>query len=268
MHIVEFQETIWNYYAKHGRDLPWRMPEADGSYDPYKIMVSELMLQQTQVSRVIPKYHAFLVQFPTVQALANAPQSEVITAWSGLGYNRRARFLHQAAQQVCADFSGEVPRNTTQLVALPGIGKNTAAAIAAYAYNQPVFFVETNIRTVYIHHFFANQDAVNDQVILDLVERSVDHENPREWYWALMDYGVHIKSSVGNVARQSAHYVKQSAFVGSKRQIRGELLRILANGPASYDQIANTITDQRLAQVVEDLIAEKLVEKQGNQLSL
>ena len=143
--IHDFQSMVWDYFETHGRhDLPWRLP-TDRGFDPYAIMVSEIMLQQTQVGRVIPKFQAFMKQFPTVQALASAPLSDVLQAWSGLGYNRRAKFLWQAAQQVVTDYAGVMPKTLEDLVRLPGIGKNTAGAIMAYAYDQPVYFIETNI---------------------------------------------------------------------------------------------------------------------------
>ena len=251
----ELQEIVWEYYHEHGRDLPWRDAESDGSFDPYKIMVSEIMLQQTQAARVIPKYHEFLALFPTVQALKNVPLSAVLTAWSGLGYNRRAKFLWQAAQQI----DGSFPDTVEELVKLPGIGANTAAAIAAYSFNQPVSFIETNIRTIYIHHFFPDRVDVHDRELLKIVAATVDHEHPREWYWALMDYGVHLKATVGNTSRNSKHYAKQSTFEGSKRQIRGQVIRLLTNGPASKSSIRSEITDDRLSAVLVDLIAEQFI---------
>jgi A/G-specific adenine glycosylase len=155
----EFLEALWEHYARVGRGaLPWRQPEGDGSFDPYKVMVSELMLQQTQVNRVIPKYTEFLQRFPTVQALSAAELGDVLRAWQGLGYNRRAKFLWQAAQQI--DQLGQFPNTLQDLVKLSGIGVNTAGAILAYAFNQPAVFVETNIRTVYTHHFFEDRTDI------------------------------------------------------------------------------------------------------------
>jgi A/G-specific adenine glycosylase len=180
-----FLESLWSYYAASGRTmLPWRLPEADGSFEPYKIMVSELMLQQTQVPRVVPKYQAFLERFPSVDALAAAELGEVLRAWQGLGYNRRAKFLWQAAQVVRTQRS--FPDTAEGLVKLPGIGRNTAGAILAYAYNQPVVFVETNVRTVYIHHFFADRTDIHDTEIAALVAQTLDREQPRDFFWALM----------------------------------------------------------------------------------
>lgn len=259
----DFLETLWDFYAHNKRaDLPWRQPDANGQFDPYKIMVSELMLQQTQVARVIPKYHEFLSKFPDVKALADAELGDVLRAWQGLGYNRRAKFLWQAAQAV--NEQGIFPRIIPELVKLPGIGPNTAGAIVAYAYNQSVLFIETNVRSVYIHHFFAGQDAVTDKQILELLEKTVDHENPREFYWALMDYGSHLKATVGNAARASKHYAKQSTFKGSKRQVRGQVLRVLGAGAASLADLRAIIADERLQIVLNDLVTEGLIRVQAD----
>jgi A/G-specific adenine glycosylase len=260
MELREFQETVLDYYREQRRDLPWRQSEPDGSFDPYKIMVSEIMLQQTQAARVIPKYLEFITVFPTIQSLATAPLADVLKAWSGLGYNRRAKFLWQAAGQI----KGTFPSSLEELVTLPGIGVNTAGAILAYSFNKPVVFIETNIRTVYIHHFFADRMEVHDKEILPILEASIDKEHPREWYWALMDYGVHIKSTIGNTARNSKHYAKQSTFVGSKRQIRGQVIRLLTKGPMSANDLRQYIVDERLSEVLNDLIKEQLVRQDSS----
>lgn len=257
---AEFIEIVWEYYRKHGRDLPWRNPEANGDFDPYKIMVSEVMLQQTQAKRVIPKYHEFLQRFPTMRDLAEAELSEVLTAWSGLGYNRRAKFLWQAAQAV----NGEFPTTLEGLIALPGIGKNTAGAIQAYSFNQPVVFIETNVRTVYIHHFFAGRDDVDDKEITELVAATVDKEHPREWYWAIMDYGSHLKATVGNTSRYSKHHTKQSKFEGSGRQIRGKVIKLLIQRPYKYEELVEVINDSRLDAILNQLTQEELVGQQDS----
>ena len=254
--------TVWDYYDVHGRhDLPWRIPAADGSFDPYKIMVSEIMLQQTQVGRVIPKYEQFLQQFPTLTTLSVAPLASVLQAWSGLGYNRRAKFLWQAAQQVQAQWDGVFPQAVDELVTLPGIGKNTAGAIATYAYNTAEVFIETNIRTVFIHHFFADHADVSDADLLPYITQALQQpgRSPREWYWALMDYGTYLKQSVGNVSRRSKAYAKQSTFEGSKRQVRGQVLRALADGPQSVGELTERIPDDRLQTVLTDLIRENML---------
>lgn len=267
--VKEFQAELTMFYTKHGRhDLPWRLPESDSSFDPYKIMVSELMLQQTQVPRVIPKYQAFLHEFPTLEALASAPLAQVLKAWQGLGYNRRAKFLHQAAQKTVAEFGGHMPISPELLVALPGIGKNTAGAIMAYAYNEHVVFIETNIRSVYLHHFFKDQTDVPDATIVALVAQTLDHQNPRQFYWSLMDYGSYLKKTLPNPSRRSHSHSVQSKFEGSRRQVRGQVLRLLANDSLTTAELTAAITDERLSSVLEDLAQEGLIEQRGGRLYL
>lgn len=254
----EFLEALWGYYARHGRgDLPWRRPEPDGSFNPYHIMVSELMLQQTQVLRVIPKYQAFLGRFPTIETLAAAQLGDVLRAWQGLGYNRRAKFLWQAAQAIRE--LGVFPRTAAELVKLPGIGVGTAGAILAYAFNQPVAYIETNVRTAYIHHFFVGRDSVHDKDILTVLEQTLDRESPREFYWALMDYGSYLKTTVGNLNKASKHYAKQSKFHGSKRQLRGQVLRALGDGGLPLEALQSAVPDERLAGVLNDLLGEGMI---------
>lgn len=267
--IKSFQTQVWDYYHDHGRhDLPWRIAKPDGSVDPYKIMVSELMLQQTQVARVIPKYYEFLELFPTLQSLASADLGNVLRAWAGLGYNRRAKFLHQAAQTIVGDFGGVFPSTSQDLVKCPGIGINTAAAILAYAFDQPASFVETNIRTVFIHHFFNDKSAIADSAILELVGQTLDYEHPREWYWALMDYGTFLKQSVGNLSRQSKNYAKQSTFAGSRRQIRGHVIRLLGVSRQTEATLSEQIIDDRLVSVLSELLAEDLIKFDGQSYGL
>ncbi|HEY4160659.1 MAG TPA: hypothetical protein VGM08_01220 [Candidatus Saccharimonadales bacterium] len=262
----EFLEALWDFYAHHGRDLPWRRPGPDGGFDPYEIMVSELMLQQTQVPRVIPKYREFLQRFPTVQALARADLGDVLRAWQGLGYNRRAKFLHEAAKLVYN--LNYFPDTLEGLVKLPGIGINTAGAILAYAYNRPAVFIETNIRTVYIHHFFADVTGIPDTAIRGLLEQTLDLEHPREFYWALMDYGSHLKTIAGNPNKASKHYAKQPKFDGSRRQVRGQIIRLLGTGSRTLPQLREAIEDSRLESVLQDLVHEGMVRSEGGAYSL
>ena len=264
MKPADFQRIVLDHYRAYGRhDLPWRLPRPDGSFDPYAVLVSELMLQQTQVQRVIPKFMAFMTTFPTVAQLGTAPLAEVLTAWQGLGYNRRAKFLHQAAKKILADYGGEVPASAAELITLPGIGPNTAGAILAYAYDQPAVFIETNVRTVYIHHFFADERAVADAQVLQAVRTTLPAEEGRVWYWALMDYGTHLKQTLGNLSRASTAYTKQSPFEGSRRQIRGHVLRLLAVAPHQLKGLQKEIADERLTTVLEDLEAEGFIMLDG-----
>lgn len=266
-------EKIDRFYRKSGRhDLPWRCPESDGSFDPYKILVSEMMLQQTQVVRVIPKYVQFLVQFPSLRELASAELGDVLRAWQGLGYNRRAKYLWQAAN-LLVDKS-HFPEDPAELAKLPGIGPNTAAAVVAYAFNHRVVFVETNIRTVCIYHFARDAQNISDDFIRDRLKGLVEeYENNLRWageqmayrqfYWALMDYGSWLKTRVQTNA-QSKHYAKQSRFQGSRRQVRGAVLRTLAEGPHTFDRLQSVIVDERLADILVVLLREGLVRRQGN----
>jgi A/G-specific adenine glycosylase len=269
MNKAQFQKEVWTYYLEHGRhDLPWRQPEADGSFDPYTILVSEIMLQQTQVQRVIPKYQVFLEAFPTVEVLAAAPLGVVLKLWSGLGYNRRAKFLLGAAQQVVHEHGGIFPTEQQQLVALPGVGIHTAGAIVAYAYNTPVVFIETNIRTVYIHHFFADHTGIDDKAIAEVVDETLDRTNVREWYWALMDYGSYLKQSIGNVNRTSKSYVKQSMFAGSNRQLRGAIIRELLDKSQTLPELTTLLPDDRLPEVLAVLVQEGMVLEERGHFSI
>lgn len=258
--ILKFQDIVWQYYDAHGRhELPWRRSEPDGSFDPYKIVVSELMLQQTQVGRVIPKFEAFLERFPSFAALATAPLSDVLVLWSGLGYNRRAKFLWQLAQTVVNQLGGNLPEDRSALIRLPGIGPNTAGAIRVYAYNQPDIFIETNIRTVFFHHFFADQTDIPDTALLPVLKQTMPATNPREWYWALMDYGAHLKATHGAQLHKVKNYRKQSRFEGSRRQVRGKILRLLVAGPHRTDELSALIADNRVPNVIAELAAEGLI---------
>ena len=259
----KFIKTVWSYYKSNARQLPWRHSEPDGSYDPYKIWLSEIMLQQTQVSRVQPKYEIFLSRYPDVNSLAASSLEDVLVLWSGLGYNRRAKYLHQTAKLLCEFHT--FPNDRKILTSMPGIGDNTAGAIMAYAFNEPVVFIETNIRTVYIHHFFHDDKEVMDQSVLHKLEHTLDRKRPREWYWALMDYGTFLKGTVGNKSTQSKSHVKQSKFDGSKRQIRGKILRELIQGEKNLVNLEQKIADDRFRLVIDDLIAEQLISlKEGS----
>lgn len=225
--VQEFREKIYNYYREHKRDFVWRE-----SFIPYHVVVSEIMLQQTQTDRVKGKFVQFVGALPTFESLAQASVRDVIALWSGLGYNRRALALHKIAQLVVTEHNGILPQSPEILCTLPGIGKNTAGSIAAFAFNMPTVFVETNIRAVYIHTFFPTRGDVKDIELLPLITKTLDHANPRDWYYALMDYGVMLKKNYKNPSRKSAHYTRQSKFEGSERQIRGMILRALTQHPA------------------------------------
>jgi len=230
--IRRFQKEIYLHYKRHRRALPWRR-----THDPYKILVSELMLQQTQVGRVIEKYRKFLRRFPTIESVARAPLRAILEAWQGLGYNRRALALKRLAT-ICVDrYAGRIPRTIEALKFLPGVGAATAGAVCAFAFDKPVVFIETNIRSVFIHFFFRDRGEVKDSEILPLVEQTLDAKHPRQWYYALMDYGTMLKEQHTNPSRRSAHYTRQSPFEGSLRQIRGMILRTLVKQPGISEAI-------------------------------
>ena len=261
--IRNFRRTVQAYYKRSGRQMPWRDQPTS-----YFVLVSELMLQQTQVARVLPKFGSFVQRFPSFEVLAAAPLSAVVAQWNGLGYNRRAKYLHETARQVCAEYGGRLPERLEELVRLPGIGPNTAGAIAAYAYNRPTIFIETNIRTVYFHHFFPDNAAVSDAELRPYIEATLDRRHPREWYWALMDYGTYLKQTRPNNIQKSTHYVRQSTFAGSNRQLRGQVLRLLIPGPVSYIKLAAAIADDRFPEILDKLITESLVRQNGQIISL
>ena len=222
-----FRRAVWEYYRSNGRhDLAWRKTK-----NPYRILVSEVMLQQTQVLRVIEKYNEFLRAFPTVRALAKAPLSSVLKVWSGLGYNRRGKYLHDAAKIIVGGYGGNFKEALKY--PLPGVGSYTRAAVGTFAYNEPHTMLETNIRAAFIHHFYSNvlqKTAIADSQILLIATRTAEGQDPREWHWAVMDYGAHLKRIHENPTRKSAHYVVQSKFEGSLRQVRGAILKILTTG--------------------------------------
>ncbi len=231
--IKIFQEKVYAYYRFHRRYFPWRR-----TTNPYNIVVSEIMLQQTQVERVHGKYLEFINAFPDFDTLASASQKDVLAVWQGLGYNRRALALKRLAENVVSIHGGTLPRDVEALSSLPGIGKTTAGEILAFAFNIPSVFIETNIRRVFIHEFFDGEEDVKDTEILPLVEATVDEENPREWYWALMDYGSMLKRNVVNPNRRSAHYTRQTPFEGSDRRIRGLVVkRLLNHMPLSAERL-------------------------------
>lgn len=237
LRVEKFQQTIRNFYDNHGRNLPWR-----NTTNPYNIFVSEIMLQQTQAQRVIPKYHEWIAAWPTFQALANADKSEVLQRWQGLGYNRRANYLYQSAQTVVSQHDGSLPKEESDLLSLHGVGTYTAGALQAFCFYKAVVFVETNIRTVFIHHYYPNQDSISDKQIKARVQETLPTDNIREWYWGLMDYGHYLKQEVGNLNRQSETHQTQNNFEGSNRQLRSKLLKfILNNEPVSLQEIKKNI---------------------------
>ena len=245
-----FKKEIWNYYTTNRRDMPWRTDTR-----PYYVVVSEIMLQQTQVHRVVHKFESFMKRFPDWNSLVQASTRDVLQEWSGLGYNRRALYLKRIAETITLN---ENARKTTQnsvketfknsplpktydaLRALPGIGPNTAGSILAFAYNIPFPFIETNIRSVFIHFFFPEIEKregkkackkISDDQLMPFIEEALQdpkiRKNPREWYYALMDYGSMLKKTLPNPSRRSAHHVQQKPFKGSNRELRSRILKLV-----------------------------------------
>lgn len=236
--MSSFVRLVMAQGARHHRELPWRLTR-----DAYRVLVSEVMLQQTQATRVVAFYERWLEEFPTLEALAAAPLEAVLRAWQGLGYNRRAVALKRLAELVVARHAetggagpADLPRDDAALRELPGVGPATAAGVRAFAFGQEAVYLETNVRTVFLHEFFADADGVPDSQLLVLVAEAASAANslgvdPGDWNRALLDYGYALKRQVPNPSRRSAHHVRQSPFEGSRRQRRSMLLRRVLDGP-------------------------------------
>ncbi|PIX68711.1 endonuclease III [Candidatus Roizmanbacteria bacterium CG_4_10_14_3_um_filter_39_13] len=251
----EFIKTVWEYYKKNKRAMPWRE-----DISPYSIFISEVMLQQTQVARVLAAYPLFKSQFPSFKSLSQVHTATLLAAWQGMGYNRRALYLKAAAEVVCTKYKEVLPEDTALLDKLPGIGHATACSIVAFAFNKPVVFIETNIRRVFIYYFFSDTEDVSDNDILPLVEKTLDKKNPREWYWGLMDYGAYLATQIENPNIKSKHYVKQKKFEGSVRQVRGAILKYLLKRSYSKEELEKIYTDdERLFTALEQLEKEGFI---------
>ena len=259
--IVKFRRAVYAHFRSHGRQLAWRH-----ATDPYGVLVSEIMLQQTQVPRVVEKYGAFMAAFPTFAALARARLRAVLRVWQGLGYNRRAVYLHRIARMVMREHRGVLPREPAILATLPGIGPNTAASIAAFGFNAPVVFIETNIRSAFIHEFFPGRNKVADASIMPLVAAALDRRNPRRWYNALMDYGAMLKRTRENPSRRSAHHKPQKPFHGSARQLRGRIVaRLTAHGGRTAAALAKElgVSNETVAALLAELCRDGLLKRSG-----
>ncbi|GHV02203.1 endonuclease III [Spirochaetia bacterium] len=262
MNPSEFRKIIYSHFEENGRTFPWRE-----NTDPWGVMVSEFMLQQTQTERVITYWNRWMKLWPSPADLAKASMEEALREWSGLGYNRRCRFLKDCARRITAEHNGRVPDTPVKLLPLPGIGPYTAGAIPCFAYNYPSVFIETNIRAAVLHFFFRDQTGIKDNEIFPILESCLDWENPRKWYWALMDYGVALKQVTVNPNRRSAHYTRQSKFEGSFRQLRGAVIKTLASqGKADIGELheRSGVEEEDLYQVLEVLEKEMMVaEEEG-----
>lgn len=254
-----FQKFVLAFYRSESRTFPWRETR-----DPYSILVSEVMLQQTQTERVVPKYNEFLKRFPTWKALAKASTSDVVKMWMGLGYYRRALNLHRAAQSVVNEWGGKPPTTAEGLRALPGVGPYTAAAVAAFAYGEATPMIETNIRTVYLYLFFPKKKEVSDKEILACVEETMYRKDPRAWFYALMDLGVVLKKHTKGIHHRSKHHVKQSRFQGSQRQVRAAVLKLVSDsGEVRVGDVKKKLPfeSERVTKAIEALCAEGFISK-------
>lgn len=288
----EFRRLVRAEGAHLYRDLPWR-----NTRDPYEIWLSEVMLQQTQVSRVETRWAEWLDAFPSVFALAEASTAQVLSAWQGMGYNRRALALKAAAEELVQSYDGVFPQDTKALVALPGIGPATAQGIRSFAFDLPGVYLETNVRTVFLHHFFPDMPGVPDKELTPLIESACpcgayntelslgadepcfafaqpqdEQDTPRSWYYALLDYGAYLKKVLPNPSRRSKSYVRQSKFEGSHRQKRAELVRILLTAQKSgkalsfdevYQQLNNVELEAGRGLVESDLVNSILMDLQN-----
>ncbi|MDQ7781461.1 MAG: A/G-specific adenine glycosylase [Desulfomonilaceae bacterium] len=264
--VAVFRRIIYRYYDDHARELPWRSTQ-----DPYRILVSEIMLQQTQVERVLVKYDEFLRKFPDFSTLAHADFRDVLRVWKGLGYNRRALSLQAIALSVVSEFGGRLPDSPETLRTFPGIGPATAGALGAFAFHRPTVFMETNIRRVFLHLFFPDRSGVRDTEILPLVEKTLDTDRVRTWYYALMDYGAMLKRTTANPNQRSAHHRRQAPFADSDREIRGLILKALLDRDALTDrELLKVVGRQkdRTRVLVDVLVKEGLLERQGDMITI
>ena len=268
--LNRFKTAVWKWYAENKRDFPWRK-----RVTPYRVFVSEIMLQQTQAPRVAALFPEFIRIFPSFSALAQASNRDVLAAWQGLGYNRRALALKRAAKIIIEEKSGRLPSDFEELIALPGIGKATAHSIAAFVLNEPSVFVETNIRRVFIHWFFPRSRKVSDAMLEPLIAATLpERRKTREWFSALMDYGAMLgkNSRKHDPNRRSAHYVQQAPFKGSRRELRGRMVRtLLALGSASERRIGNefpSIPRIRIHEILLQLRKEGFVSEHKGRFSL
>jgi len=261
-----FQKIIYSYFKQNRRDFPFRK-----DITPYKVLISEIMLQQTQTGRVSEKFLKFIGQFPDFQTLSKAPLQKVLKAWQGLGYNRRAKALKEIAEKIIDEYSGKLPKSVQILKTFPQIGHNTASSISTFAFNKPNIFIETNIRRVFIYFFFPTKTRVKDSEILPIIERTIDKNNPREWYYALMDYGFMLSKKHPELNKKSAHYRKQSPFKGSKREIRGLILKLLIENRALAKSEIIKILDyptERIQEVISQLKKEGFIRHRNNLLTI
>jgi A/G-specific adenine glycosylase len=262
-----FQKLIYDYYRNHKRSFPFRE-----KLTPYNVLISEIMLQQTQTGRVSEKFTNFINKFPNFLSLSLTSVEDILKEWKGLGYNRRAIALKKIAEKVINEFNGELPDSIEILKSFPQIGHNTASSIVTFAFNKPTAFIETNVRRVYIYFFFHTKNNVNDKDILSIVKKTVDKNNPREWYYALMDYGVMLKKVHPELSKRSAHYRKQAPFKGSTREIRGKVLDLLLSEKtmklSEFFQKFELVNQTRIKNIINQLNNEGFIEVDKDSIKL
>ena len=255
--VKEFQQKVMDWWSKNARDLPWR-----NNPGPYEVLVSEVMLQQTQVSRVIPKYLEFLREFPTVEVLAASETKRLLTVWSGLGYNRRALWLRETAREIVA--RGGFPQEVKDLRELKGIGPYTSRSILIFAFNKDLAAVDTNIRRVLIASGFADE-SMTPKEVQAVADALLLRGRSRDWHNALMDYGSEVlTASTTGIAPTS----RQPEFRRSTRQIRGGIIRILTGTESMtsgqlYTQLGLECDKETMTSVLDQLVTEKLIESQS-----
>jgi len=265
--VAAFVDRVVREGRARYRDLPWRRTR-----DPYAVLISEVMLQQTQVPRVLPRYERWLERFPTLDSLAAAPLAEVLAEWQGLGYNRRAIALKRLAEEIETNRAGVLPEDERELRALPGIGPATAAGLMAFAFGRPAVYLETNVRAVVIHELFADVESVPDRDIRPILSAALDVVTQRDiavrdWYYALLDYGAGLKKELPNPSRRSAHHTRQSPYEGSRRQKRARVLRAaLELGEAEEGSIGELaeLSPSDTADILEALAADGFVVREGD----
>jgi A/G-specific adenine glycosylase len=264
LRIRAFREKIFSWWEWNKRDLPWRKTR-----DPYRVWISEVMLQQTQVDRVVPKYEAFLYFFPDVWTLSQAPLSKVIRAWHGLGYNRRALHIRNAARVIVRDYRGDLPADEQLLMILPGVGRYTARAILVFAHGVRTSLVDTNIRSI-ITHFFFRDVPQKPAVIEKTAEMLLPDEKVWEWHQALMDYGA-LEMKKTRLRRQVKGKRKtkerQVPFRESNRFFRGRIIDRLRDRSAQESALIGDLisrygkTDGYYRTLLRDLAKEGLIAK-------
>jgi A/G-specific adenine glycosylase len=258
--IKSFQEKIFNWWKSNRREFPWRQ-----TTDPYKILVSEIMLQQTQASRVVEKYNEFINKYPSLENLASATGAQVLKIWSGLGYNRRALWLLEASKEIME--MKQFPKTSKDLEELKGIGPYTSRAILIFAFNKDVATVDTNIRRIFIHEGFAIEETT-DEELFTIANRLLPKGQSRDWHNALMDYGAEKITAKKTGIRPPS---KQSSFKNSSRMFRGAIVKYLIKNSNVNDQkIANEcqIPKEELDDILSSLIKDGLIVRSGTKYSL